>query len=307
MATEELDRQFRHLHQGSVQEFEAKLRQVREERDRQAAEQRSRRRREVEQVARLLGVPVEEIERPHFEDQEWLDQRLAELRPSLLGRPNPKAAFAKRFASHPALWIPGARTVPVYASSVMAATAEELEDIPGERGNPWVLPHTPGHITIKQPFLDTNYGLCGYAHPGMPAIVADAYFAFLADTTGSWNFLALADFHGFYVLNAHWSFLLCRDSRVTLDVSLNAYQYFWFGEQTTQLLNEESDTGFRYGFYDESAQFWYQAQLRADPQYYVFLRMRFTIHATAYHGYAEINFADGANFIDPLALIAWPA
>jgi hypothetical protein len=109
------------------------------------------------------------------------------------------------------------------------------------------------------------------------------------------------------LLNANRGFLLCRDSRVTLDVSLNVYQYFWFGEQTTHRLNEESDTGFRYGLYDVWAQFAYQAPLRADPQYYVFVRLTVAIHATAYHGYAEINFADGANFIDPVEVIAWPA
>jgi hypothetical protein len=95
VSIEELDRQFRHLHQGSVQEFEAKFHQVREERDRQVAEQRSRRRREVEQIARLLDVPIDDIERPHFEDRDWLYRRLAELQPSLPGRPNPKADFAR--------------------------------------------------------------------------------------------------------------------------------------------------------------------------------------------------------------------
>jgi hypothetical protein len=188
----------------------------------------------------------------------------------------------------------------------MAATPEEVAHIAGERGNPWVLPSNPGHITIKQTTIDNQFGICGLARPERFPILADVYFMFLADTTSNWNFLILANFHGYYILNAVRGFLLCRDSRVTLDVSINASQYFSFGEKSTNLLNEESDTGFRYGLYDESLRFDYSAPLRADPQYHVVVRMRVTIHADAYGGYAQINFADGANYVDPLILVASP-
>jgi hypothetical protein len=46
----------------------------------------------------------------------------------------------------------------------------------------------------------------------------------------------------------------------------------------------------------------------ADAEAYAMMRVRITIRAFAYHGYAEINFADGAaNYIDPLLLVAWPS
>ena len=92
-----------------------------------------------------------------------------------------------------------------------------------------------------------------------------------------------------------------------MNVSLNVYQNFWRSEKLTSLLDEESDTGFRFGFYDEFQEFDYQTSLRADPQSFVIVRLLITIQATAYHGYAELNFADGAaNFIEPLVLIASP-
>lgn len=191
----------------------------------------------------------------------------------------------------------------------MSDEASEVADIPGEHGNPWVLPWNSDKIPLSQSAQSTQYGLCGLARAYRPPRVADIWFAFLADTTGIWNFLALVDSFGFYLLNANRGFLLCRDSRVTVDASLNLYQYFWFGEKDFPILNEESDSGFRYGFIEEYGNYDYQAFLRADPDWYVFLRVRMTISADAY-GYgawSEINFKDGdANFIKPLLLVARP-
>lgn len=304
--SDDLERQFRRLHDESVRDFDNMLRRTAEADQRRLAEQQTHFRDEVQRVARLLEVSVETIERSEVDGAPQLEEHIAEVRSTLVDRDSHRASDAKRLALHQGLAIPGARIVPVYASSVMAANAQELADIPGEHGNPWVLPANPDQVRIKDELYDTQYGLCGLAQAYRPPHTWTVYFAFIAEATSMWNFMILADFHGFYLLNATRNFFLCRDSRVTLDVSINAGQYFWFGNRSTRLLDEESTAGFRYGLYDQSTQFDYRCPLRADPQYYVFVTMEITVTATAYHGYSQINFADGANYIDPLLLIAWP-
>jgi hypothetical protein len=124
-----------------------------------------------------------------------------------------------------------------------------------------------------------------------------------------WNFNAIFAFSGFYLLNAHRGFLLCRDSRIRVDAKMNVYQYFWFGEKKFQLLDIDSDSGFKFGTYDELQFFDYKAFLRADQQNYAFVAVTITIEADSYGNgsWSEINFKDGdANFISPLLLTAAP-
>jgi hypothetical protein len=307
---EDLERLFRQLHQESVEHFDERTKRLRDDQERHAQAAAARQERELPRIAQLLGVPVEAITHPKFDNEAAHNEQLSERRQILVGRASQQATDAKRFSQHLPLSLPGARTVPIYASSVMAAAPEYIADIPGERGNPWVLPWNPGHITIKRSLLDIDYGICGWARlfdPLSAPLTVEVWFAFLADITTMWHLMVFTNFHGFYLLNATRGFLLCRDSRVTLNASLNVYQDSWLGEQSISLLNEESDTGFRDGIYDAFQRFDYSAPLRSSPQSYVIARLRITIQGFAYHGYAEINFADGAaNYIEPLVLIAWP-
>ncbi len=201
-------------------------------------------------------------------------------------------------------------SIPVYASRILLDKKSEVAGIPGEHGNPWVLPWNPDKVQVSQSASSNQYGLCGWAQAYVPPTVVDFWFAFLADTTGLWNFLALVDSFGYYLLNANRGFLLCRDSRVKVSASVNVYQYFWFVEKNFPILDEDSDTGFKYGFIEESGEYDFQAFLRADPDYYVFLLVTMTIDADAYGSgsWSEINFKDGeANYIKPLLLVAYPS
>ncbi len=244
------------------------MRHRREEAARLVAEQRQRRSQELQHTARLLDLPIDRLQRLSHEEEAAITSRAADVQRTFAAQ-NTRRAPAFDAAIHPALVVPGA--------------------------------------TIKQELLDGEYGLCGWARPHInDPIVVDVYFAFLSDTFAKRQFLVFAGFHGFYVLNADRGFLLCRDSRVTLDASLDVYQYFWFGRQNTSLINEDSDTGLRWGDYNESQMFSYSAPLRADSSYYVFVRLRISLHATAYGGFALIDFADGPNYINPILLIAWP-
>src|SRR5262249_22770512 len=74
-----------------------------------------------------------------------------------------------------------------------------------------------------------------------------------------------------------------------------------------RIVDEFENNGLRSGSIDQFLELPIQAQLRADSEWYVFVRLRFLIHATAYSGHSEINFADGsANFIEPLLVMASP-
>jgi hypothetical protein len=304
---DQLERQFRQLHSQSVKDFDEVLHRRREEHARMFEERAAERAEELKKISRILQVPPAVLKRRDPTVHGALKTRITKARSSLTDRESQQANDAKRFSQHPALVLPNKRTIPLYATSLMSATREDLAEIPGERGNPWVLPWNPGHIKIKQTSQDDQYGLCGWAQVATFPIVADVWFAFLADTTANWNLLALANLHGFFLLNATNQFLLCRDARVTVDVSTQVYQYFWFPETSTRVVDEDSDSGFRSGSIDQFLELETAAPLRADSEWYVFLRLRFAIYAISYHGFSEINFADGsANFIDPLILVASP-
>ena len=160
---DELDALFHRLHQESVDRYERKLQLSIEEKARQVQAASERQAKELPQIARLLDVPVDAITTPGFSDEAAHNRQLAELRPVLTNRPSRQAADAKQFSQHSALTLPGARTIPIYATSISAAAPEHIAEIPGVRGNPWVLPWNPGHITIRRQVLDTDYGLCGKA------------------------------------------------------------------------------------------------------------------------------------------------
>jgi hypothetical protein len=300
----DVDQQFRTLHQETVNSYEENVKRQRELHQRWNA---GRQEHEEDQLKTLRAF-VPDLDRLKTCDETVLNECMNEVRPSLMERPNQSATDAKRFALHPGMQVPSARTVPVYAASLLAGDHATLEGVEGERGNPWVLPWNPGQIKIKDIRQDGSWGLCGWARPYVPPVIADVWFAFIPDTTAMWHFLALFNFHGFYFLQANKSFWNCKYSRATVDADLNVYQYFWNGDKKFPLLDVESENGVKFGSYEEPLQFDYQVALKADPQYYAFAKVRITINADAYGAgsFSEINFAEGAaNFIDPLVLLAW--
>lgn len=305
--TEQLETQFRALHGSTYQEYSQTNQQARADLEFQLSHDKDREEQERKAIYRVSHMSADDYARVDRERQEAIRGHVQQVRSQLIARPSKEAQSSKRRAALVGLATPQLTSIPIYASSVMSEEAGDVADIPGEHGNPWVLPWNPDQVKISQTFASADYGLCGWARAYRAPVIADFWFAFLADTTGIWNFLAFVNAFGFYLLNANRGFLLCRDSRVTFDASLNAYQYFWFGEKKFPILNVESDTGFKSGFCDEYGEYDYQAFLRADTEYFVFFRVRMTIFADAYGtgAWSEINFKDGdANFIKPLLLVA---
>src|SRR5262245_26604804 len=157
-AREDLDRQFRSLHSQSITEFEETMRTRHEENERLVAEQKPLEREEFARVARILDVPIEQIERSRSAQEKKLKNRIAEIQQSLQGKAHPESVKVK-LALHPALSIPGARSVPILATNIMSTNQADIIGIQGQHGNPWVLPHDPGRIRIKQEHVSNEYGL----------------------------------------------------------------------------------------------------------------------------------------------------
>jgi hypothetical protein len=192
----------------------------------------------------------------------------------------------------------------------MAGDPAALERIPGERGNPWVLPWNPGHIQIADTAQGGSWGLCGMAQPYRPPVVCNVFFVLWPDRPGMWNLSALFNFHGFFILSANKDWWNCRDSRVSVDVDMNVFQYAWIGNKHFSLLNLEQENGAQFGLFDEGLQFDYQAPLQKDDVNFAAVQVSISIRAWAYGAgsVGEINFAAGsANFIDPVMLLAWPS
>ncbi|WP_157379606.1 hypothetical protein [Burkholderia ubonensis] len=303
-----LDSQFRALHRTSYEEYSEKIRKIRDDNEFISSSKKLFEERERDAIYRVSQMSPDDYAKIDQEQQDAIKGHVQQVRSKLIARQSKEAQLFKQRAVLNGLEAQRPISIPIFASSVMSDSASEVADIPGEHGNPWVLPWNPDKVKVSRSISGSEFGLCGMARPEIPSLVVDFWFAFLADTTGVWNFMALIDSFGFYLLNANRGFLLCRDSRATVSASLNAYQYFWFGEKQFPIIDIDSDTGFKYGFIDEYGNYDYQAFLRDDPNSYVFLRARISISVDAY-GYgswAEINFKDGdANFIKPLLLIAY--
>jgi hypothetical protein len=305
---EQLDQQFRTLHRAAHDEYTENITRAHAEHDFRASRNKGREEHERKALYRITQISANEYARADREREKGSKEHAKRVRAQFVERKSKEPESSRRRAvlGHGA---PNLQSIPLYATSVMSGDKTEVADIAGERGNPWVLPWNPDQVKLSQFIASNEYGLCGWARAYRPPLVVDFWFAFLADTTAVWNFLAIVDSFGFYLLNTNSGFWLCRFSKVTVDASLNMYQYFWFGEKKFSILSQESDDGFRSGFVDEYGLYDYQAFLRADPDAYVFLRVRMTISADAYGSgtWAEINFKDGdANYIKPILLVANP-
>ena len=206
---ERLEQQFREVHKKSIAEYDAALARAKEENAQTLQARQGIKAQEFDRASKILNVPRASLDEKQNVLSAEARERHQTARSELINRPSSQLEDAKRFSQHPALQIPKARVIPVYATNVMSATREEVKHIEGERGNPWVLPWNPGHIQISQVSNDDDYGLCGWATVGTYPILADVFFAFLADTTANWNFMAFANLHGFYIVDSTNHFLWC--------------------------------------------------------------------------------------------------
>jgi hypothetical protein len=297
---EQVERQFRKLHEEAVKEYDKALQSLSGRNDRLQEISRAK---EAKRQAflRSIGASVEQLEEDQRKDEERLETFLSEARPPLLSRPHSPTRDREMHALRAATCgESGHLIVPPYAASVMAPEAHLIAEIEGERGNPWVLPVNPALINISTSSQGSGFGCLAEATVPTEYTV---YFYFVPQQTAQYSLTAVFAFHGFYILQSDDDWLSCKKAGVTLDTQMNAYQYYYEGWETFSLLDLSGDNIDEVEFYDLTKFFAYSAFFKAGDPVYTLAKVRLTAYAKGAGSAAELSFSGGtANYISPLFL-----
>jgi hypothetical protein len=300
---QEIERQFRELHDASTKEYEEQIQQwkklAEQERERLRADEK-----EMRDSLKKSSIDLDLLDRRIKRSSDNLQAFLKSARQEQINRPSRRVADFKEHSLDAATTAGSGRQIfPPYASSLMAPDKSYLEGIEGEMGNPWIFPSNPGQIKIKS--TDSGDGWGCWATAGPPAPKYTTWYYFIPDQTATWELTAITVFHGFYVLRADDGIFTCKVAKVRTTLELDVLQYYWKGVQTYKLIDISDDDINTSKNYDSTQFNWVHFGLKAgDP---VWVKVEVSIDAIASGGgsYAEMNFSDGsANYIEPLFLAA---
>ena len=299
----DIERQFRALHESSVQEYEMQVARWKDgleaRRKRNEADEK-----EIRDSLKQSGVDLELLDRRARRASVDLDGYLKSARAKLVDRAASGAQDRKQRSLDASMLAETcSNQVPPYAVSMMARDRSYLEHVEGEFGNPWVFPTNPGQINLWDRSKGDGWGC--WATASGPPPTATVWFTFVPDQTARWELSPIFVFHGFYIMRADDGIFTCKFAEVDLDVKVNIHQYFWKGEKSFKLIDVDKDDVDLVEFYDRTHWLWDTTHLRAGDR--VWVKVDVTLNAVASGGgsYAEINFSDGAaNYIEPLLMTA---
>jgi len=162
-----------------------------------------------------------------------------------------------------------------------------------------VLPVDPSRIKIKDESQGSGLGW-GLAQGDHPSPQADVVFYFIPDQSAHYSLTASFAFHGFYVLQADDGWLTSKQAHVTLDFSLDTFQFVDRGPKSFPLIDLEGQNIDEVDNFDNVLSFSDTQALRQGEPVVVTASITVDADATGSGSYAEINFADGdANYIVP--------
>ena len=232
------------------------------------------------------GMKLKEVEKGLEEDARKLNSDLERKRPSLISRPKQASFFAANLG--------GPLIVPPYAGFFP----------PPDPGV--VSPSDPSQIKIKA--VGVGHGSGWGAVGGPPAPFADVVFSFTPRQSASFSFTACFAFHGFLVLQANDGFFTSKNAHVTLNVSLDAFQFVDRGWKSfPSVIDREGDNIKEFDSFDHILNFGDTQDFREGEPVVITARITVDASASGSGSHAEINFADGdANFIQPQGLWVSP-
>ena len=237
------------------------------------------------EYARSAGIKIEQEQK---EDSRKLKSYLEQARPSLISRPTMSVEDAKH-AAHWAAQMGGlGQVIPPCAGFYYPP------DTSGE-----VLPIDPSKIKIKE--VEQGSGWDWAASASVPFPPADVVFYFIPDQNGRYSFTASFAFHGFYVLKADDGTFTSKNARVSLDFSLDAFQFLDRGPKSfPRPIDREGDNIDEFDNFDRILTFSDTQDFRQGEPVVVTASITISAIAGGSGSYAEINFADGeANYIEP--------
>jgi hypothetical protein len=300
----ELQQEFRSLNSALIEEYEQLVKQKTEE---QAAfsrvnEERSKQRRTMLSNA---SFNTQEIDRLQHEDFQAFQKEMEVKRQEFTNRKSMLLDETQQKSFYSNLLQEGNKVVlNPFATSIMASDQKLVENIHGERGNPWVFPDNPSQIKIK----DTGHiggWTCGQAYAAPPPPVSNTYFHFTPNQTGKWDFSAIFAFHGFYFLKSDDSWWNCRSAWVKLSASVKVFQYTWQGAKSYSILNKTESNANYTKLFDSTQWLDTSAVLRAGDTAWILATITVEAMSLGSGTAAELNFQDGTgNYILPLFVSA---
>jgi len=299
----EVDRQFRALHEQSVQAYEARVKRWKDGLD----ERRKRSQtdeKEIRDSLKKSGTDLALLDQRAKRAADDLQAYLKSARPALVNRESGRVSDYKQRALETSLLGEVCRTqIPPYTASLMASERSYLEGIEGEMHNPWIFPVNPGQINLFN--RDTGDGWGCWATASGPPPTATVWFTFVPDRSARWELSPIFVFHGFYIMRADDGIFTCKNADVEMEAKVDIFQYFWKGAKTFKLIDEDKDDVDLVEFYDRTEWLWDTTYLRAGDRVWVKVDVSVDALASGGGSYAEINFSDGAaNYIEPLLMTA---
>lgn len=246
------------------------------------------------EYVRSAGIKLSKVEKDQEEGAYKLKSSLEQKRPPLISRPTMRLEDARHAALLGANL--GGQLVPPYVGFFP----------PPDPGV--VPPADPSQIKFKA--VDDGSGLgwgwSAEAHQA-PAPVF-VMFSFTPHESTSYSFTACFACHGFYVLQAFDDWISSKDAQVTLDFSLDAFQFVDRGWKVfPNTIDRESQNIDKFENFDQFLNFSDTQNFREGEQVVITARIKFDAIARGGGSHAEINFADGdANFVQPQGLWVSP-
>jgi hypothetical protein len=255
---------------------------VHEEQQRNAGEAHEKKQLEY---MRSAGIKLNEVEKGLEEDARKLKSYLEQTRPPLISRPKQAPLFSPNL---------GGQFIPPYAIFLP----------PSDPGV--VSPSDPSQIKIKDVTSGRGSGW-GEAQAG-PTPFVDVVFSFTPHQSARFSFTACFAFHGFFVLQADDGFFTSKNAHVTLNFSLDAFQFVDRGWKSfPSVIDSEGDNINEFDSFDQILNFSDAQDFREGDPVVVTARITINAIASGSGSHAEINFADGdANFIQPQGLWVSP-
>jgi hypothetical protein len=308
---DEIERQFRALHDVSFQSYEARVKRWKDDCDEEIKRLQADEK-EMREGMKQSGIDLALLDQRARHSADNLEKHLASTRPGLAGRASSRAAeFKERSLVAAVMGEAGDSVVqsPPYAASLFAVDKSKLTGIEGEASDGpngvWVFPENPGRIELQAKSKGDGWGCWATASP--PPTMATIWFTFVPNRTARWEISPIVAFHGFYILRANDTLLTCKMARVELTARVDILQYFWKGGKTYNLIDIEKDDVNRFEPFDRTEWVWDTQYLRAGDPVWVKVDIWADTAAAGGGSYAEVNFADGeANYIEPVFMSAQP-
>jgi len=242
-----------------------------------------------EQLA-ASGIDAELLKRQGLRMKEQLEAYKQEVRPALIAHASSLAADVHRARGLTNLSIPGLDLI--VSDAIGVQTLPATQNQPGE---------------IRMSGSETGDGSGWGLWQTYPTYLVSFWFHLIPTRTAMWTLQALTQYRGFYVVRADDEAWTSKEAWVRIRTQLSVVQHAWsYGDWKT-FCEQGDDNIDETGFIDELSQLQLEVPLQAGDLAVVYVDAWLDTEAQGDGSYAELNFSDGAaNYIKPLALLAWP-